>query len=364
MGGGSFSLAGNQAGLRVVLEGSSASPNARVVQTAPSFEWAWLRPDGNACRGGALLQPADWVNQTDTIDAVMSRLETTDAVRVARDQAVNDADGVITPSDTVPPNQCRHYYVVMRAPGSAGATVDLMVESLDRSGQPLRPRGVGQAPVRAMPQTTEEQLNIGPDACGATTRALPAWRMSDDPTHPHYNLYIARPLVVVYEPLSAARLVQLRQDREVLYTGARIRVALPVLTEGPLRRFGASVASGRLRPVAQTTVKALGADTYPGPNPSPLHGSMTVGPIDPLNGQIRMGAIDLALPTRGMPLSIDRHYTGQSHFMGPFGLGWDFSYNQRLLWLDPALVENDDQYVMTYRRANDPTNVIGEAQDA
>ncbi|TLM99563.1 hypothetical protein FDZ73_21570, partial [bacterium] len=55
-------------------------------------------------------------------------------------------------------------------------------------------------------------------------------------------------------------------------------------------------------------------------------------PVNPVTGNYFTIKTDLAISGRGLPLEITRTYNNQREYQGPFGWGWDFTYNQRLVF--------------------------------
>ena len=56
------------------------------------------------------------------------------------------------------------------------------------------------------------------------------------------------------------------------------------------------------------------------------------GDTDPLllhQGDFKLEARDLMIPSRGMPLEIKRTYRSRSRYNAMFGYGWDFNFNMR-----------------------------------
>jgi RHS repeat-associated protein len=61
-------------------------------------------------------------------------------------------------------------------------------------------------------------------------------------------------------------------------------------------------------------------------------------PIDPFTGQLIISVTDVLIPSRGMDLQITRTYRSGVVSFGPWGFGWDHSYNVYLRELDAGAV--------------------------
>src|SRR5256885_7593799 len=101
---------------------------------------------------------------------------------------------------TSPPNLLTHYYVLVAAPGSAGASLDVALESLNESLSPLRNKGVGFPPVHALDNTTLNDIDQSPiQNYDADIRPLSALRLSSNAADPTYNLYLSKPFLLTCE---------------------------------------------------------------------------------------------------------------------------------------------------------------------
>jgi hypothetical protein len=189
------------------------------------------------------------------------------------------ADHLGHTSDLFPANPEVHYHVLMEAPGGAGETIQLGMESLSPAGWPLPNKGVGFAPVRAVEARTLEALGIKPrEDCDATVRPLTAYRLSDDPRSPNFNRYLSRPFVVIYESVSQSDLAlhQLTADRELMWSGARMRAFIEPTEQNnePLGPFAARVdmPRGVIFPIGSVVANTLDVSYIMGPNPTPPGG--------------------------------------------------------------------------------------------
>jgi RHS repeat-associated protein len=254
------------------------------------------------------------------------------------------------PSDLEPPNPALHFYVLAIVPGgSVGAnqTIDLGLESLNPAGNPLSNLGVGFAPVRAV--STNAQQAIGQTAlpCGAPIRSLTAYRVTDDPISPFYNYYLSRPFALITEAIQLPDLARVKgdggPDREILFSGYALRAFIDPSEHldsivGP---FTAQIDPIRkaLYPIAVVSAPTVNRSYITGDNPPPNGGSSPMedsyGTIQAHSGEVRTSDPDFSLPSPRMPINIIRSIGNQDTYVGPFGVGWDFNYNQRLTILDP-----------------------------
>ncbi len=81
-------------------------------------------------------------------------------------------------------------------------------------------------------------------------------------------------------------------------------------------------------PRDQAGARSLGTDGSS--QADPHRGLKTTDPVDPVLGEMVVQHTDLSFPGFGVPFSHERTYRSRVDFNGPFGPGWDFSYNQRL----------------------------------
>ena len=76
-------------------------------------------------------------------------------------------------SSLSPPDPKAHYHVLIHAPGSAGETLQIALESLNRSGFPLKNKGRNFPPVRSVSQEALAGIGQQPQAsCDAPIRPL------------------------------------------------------------------------------------------------------------------------------------------------------------------------------------------------
>lgn len=244
-------------------------------------------------------------------------------------------------SGVFPPQRAGQYQVLAFAPGSAGETIPLLLETLNPAGHPVADKGRGFPPVRALAAETLALIGGAPD-CTVPIRPLLAHRVSDNPASSLYNTYLSVPFVLLYESILPEEIAALRtaaEPREAYWSGAGARVgfdrALPV--GNVLRPFAASLEVRSLRAGVNATARSFAADYLMGPNPPPVtDGAMipgSFGSVSAHNGEFRLEATDLVLPAPRLPIRFERVCGAQDLYDGPFGRGWDFFYNQRLVEL-------------------------------
>ncbi len=318
--------------------GVADSGRALVIQTAPSLSFVSFPLSIN------VLDPSITLPSDDqTLTALMRNMLPALGLRPAR---VHNAPTLNLTSDLDPPQPAAHYYVLVQAPGTSGPTIELGLESLNFVGRPLPNPGNGFAPVRAVSDYTQQQIGQPPRPdCGAPIRSLTAYRMSANPQSTFYNRYLSRPLAMVYEKVSLDELAGFKSklDREILWGGSRLRAFIDPgeATNDVIGAFAGQIDQGLklLHPIASTTVYTYSQSYIPGDNPPPIGGAMPMpasyGMIMGHSGEIRTAAADMVLPSPRMPITIQRAIGNQDTYDGPFGVGWDFNYNQRLTILDP-----------------------------
>jgi RHS repeat-associated protein len=279
--------------------------------------------------------------------------------------------GAESPSTLNPPHQSVHYYTLISAPGSAGQTIDIALESLNRSGYPLKNRGFLFPPVRAVDPRTADDLGQRPKTYEAPVRAAKAWRLSDDPTHPNYNVYLSRPFAVVYEEVSKDDLTTLQNqlDREILWSGSFVRASFdPVMKNndviGPFVS-GFDNSERILAPGASVIARSLPGDYIMGPNPGPVLGGVAApaafGAMGAHNGEVTLTPVDMTLPGRRLPLEFRRASNSQGLFEGPFGRGWDFNFNQRIVELREGVFPNGARLPLVNRADSADSEVAQQA---
>jgi RHS repeat-associated protein len=276
-------------------------------------------------------------------------------------------------SDLNPPNPALHYYVLVSAPGSSGPTIELGLEALNSAGRPLSNRGPGYAPVRAVSDSTQQAIGQEPRPdCGAPIRSLTAYRMSNNPHSAYYNEYLSKPFALITEQISVDTLAQLKAvvDREILSSGYQLRAFIDPeeSTNAAIGTFAAEVDTTRqmIYPVSPPLAYTVNQSYYPGDNPPPPGGAAmmpgTYGTVCAHSGEFRTEATDMVVPSPRMPIVIKRQIGSQDTYEGPFGVGWDFNYNQRITELDPELFPAGLQMPITARDSTDDSE-IAASQD-
>ena len=374
-GGGNQTLASSSAGIMAPSLGS----RSEVVQFAPTLRIVQFLSDDLLRTNGAgtsqfagtqVLRAQDLRNDTARLTFLRSALEAVAGVGPASLQS----GGSNSPT-LLPPTRSAHYYVMMEAPGGAGAEVLLGLQSLNRAGLPLRNKGRDFPAVRAVgPAANSAILQKERAGCDAPVREFRAFRLSDDPASQFYNLYLSEPFAVTGDRLGLARLqeVQAALPRVVLWSAFGLSAFIdpsmgsnPVL--GPyaarVTGFDPSVDNGDvlIRPRAEALAETWPATYLPGDSPPPVNGQEpvpgTFGMVNADNGEIRHETTDLVIPGPGMPIVFSRHYGGQDLYEGPFGHGWDFFHNQMVVPLRPQTFGSRNELIRAIHRL---TNTVGQ----
>jgi RHS repeat-associated protein len=89
---------------------------------------------------------------------------------------------------------------------------------------------------------------------------------------------------------------------------------------------GSSGSAGVPAPAGQGVAHAIRPD-----GTSVTGDGGTTDPVDPVTGEFILENEDFALPSWGVPFRLRRVYRSRLDYVGPFGPGWDHTYNQRLL---------------------------------
>ncbi len=334
-GSGNISLGSSETGLQAVNLGG----RHEVIQVPPRLRFV-------SFPSNSVLNPlsSPLASQTD-MDALFKSMREHATLAAARFRSEGGAISSLTS-----PSPLTHYYVLVDAPGGAGGAggeIELGLESLNRSGFPLKNKGRSFPPVRALSANALQKIGQSVRLnCDAPIRALKAKRLSNDPKNPFYNQFLSRPFALVVEQMSASELQNLTQtpDREILWSGFFLRAFIDSeVVHAALSPFAATVDLERktILPGASVVAETLPASYIMGPNPPPAGGHLevpgTFGTISAHNGEFRHDTIDMALPGRGMPITFERTVGGQDVFEGAFGRGWDHNYNQQLTHLRPNL---------------------------
>lgn len=375
-GGGNQTLASSSAGIMATSLGSRSevtqfAPSLRIVQFL-SDELLRTNGAGTALFAGAdVLKAQDLRNDAARLPFLRSALESVAGVGPAsvRSQSSNNPA-------LLPPSRSAHYYVMMEAPGAAGAQVLLGLQSLNRAGLPLRNKGRDFPAVRAVSAAANSAIFQRERAgCDAPVREFRAFRLSDDPASEFYNLYLSEPFAVTGDRLDLTRLQEIQEtmSRVVLWSAFGLSAFIdssmdtnPVL--GPyaarITGFDPSAENGDvlIRPRVEATVETSPASYLPGDRPPPVNGHVeapgTFGMVNADNGEIRHDTIDIAISGRGLPIVFERFFGGQDLYEGPFGHGWDFIYNQQVVPLRPQTFGSRTELVLAVGRM---TNAVGQS---
>ena len=346
-GSGSRTGASNVAGL-------NATRNV-IAQSAPRLRFVSFPTDAeDGSPRTELVRPEDLLTDPDVARATLDEMlvaSKTSPISPARFRAAAGAVNTLGGAGAGTADPRFHYHVLVDAPGGAGKTIPIALESLNHANYPLANRGEGFPPVRAMAGETLEALGQQPRmACDAVVPSFEARRLSDDRGDPLYNQYLSPPFALLLEGISTEELADLEMtvpNRPVLWSGDYLRASLdgsvsqsPVLAPFTSKIEGSGCSSLR-RVGASLTLATVPGPYLMGPNPPPATGDVKLaysyGSVSARSGEVRHETVDMALPGRRMPLVFARHYANQDRYVGPFGNGWDFNYGQRLIPLDPAV---------------------------
>ena len=330
----------------------SLATKSQILQIPPQLEFVAF-PDV------APFDPQTLVGQNGAIQERLTHRVAVDSIGPARFKEIQGtvASTLTTPSPKV------HYYVLIHAPGgdpTDNAQLDVLLESLNDQAYPLRNKGAGFPPVRAASSQTLNDLSQQPrGACDAPIHPLKAFRLSNDKRSPFYNLYLSHPFALSYENISQSELANLQSalNREILWSGHFLRASLDESASGlnAVGAYASSVDSSRLtvKLGAYALAESLPADYIMGPNPPPVTGAAVVpgtfGTLAAHSGEMRIDTVDMALPSRRMPIVFQRSTGAQDLYDGPFGRGWDFNYNQRLVELKGTLLDSAAQIPLVLR---------------
>lgn len=357
-------LASTDYGLHAVAEGGRNS----VVLSTPQMRFV------NFPSAPELVNPPVlWQKDPAALGALFQSLSPLGALAPA-----NVVTNGTVASDLTPPNLALHYHVLMFAPGGAGGPlgrIELGLESLNAAGRPMANMGVNFAPVRAVTDETQSDIGQTPHPeCGAPIRSLTAYRVSNDPHSEYYNWFLSRPFTLITAAASSEQLTQWKSsggvDREILFSGAALRAFIdPMEADNAVVGTFAGQIDPRKQmifPVAQAMADTVNRGYLTGDNPPPHGGTTpmedTYGTIQSHSGELRTSDVDISLPSPRLPISITRAIGNQDNYEGPFGVGWDFNYNQRLTVLDPLTFPQGLQMPLL-RRSTTADSEIAGSQD-
>ena len=235
----------------------------------------------------------------------------------------------------VPPGA--HYYAVVRASGRCGAEIPVALESLSAGGELVAPLGKEFPPV--LRASVAAQIAL--DTMQEPVEPLTARRLSDNPMSDDYNTFVTDPFVVVRAPLSQAEKVAIRNDnlrRVLIWAGDYVRCSIdPALSCADLQAYIGKVSGERYQPVVQRQYRTLRGEYLDSPNPSFPSAAPRFAGVDLQSGEYRHVQPDAFIEGREQDLVLTRVYESRSRYVGPFGRGWDFNLNARILELDDEL---------------------------
>lgn len=229
-----------------------------------------------------------------------------------------------------PANPALHHYVLVRASGTSGATLQVSLESLNQFGRLNAAPGKDFGPVLVSDEADQLDLDTVQPAGGALT----AHRLSEDPLSDLYSTYLAGPFVILRQPLSADQLNTLTgsYSRRYVWGGDNIRAALDVQPNGdpPLSGWLSRIESKEFIPNVHKVYRSLRPEFIDNPNPSFALAAPRFRGVDMQSGEFRHSEPDLLLEGRELDLALTRVYESRGRYAGLFGRGWDFNLNVRL----------------------------------
>ncbi len=213
LGSGARSYVAGAEGLNALALGSRAA----VTFTGPQFSFlTFNRPPAASAELAAL-------GEDDKLQLLGEALPSA----VLRRAAITFTEGTAPPGGAPPPvpsapSPFDHHYVLVRAPGGAGATLPLLLASVDPTGRLPAP-GDGSV----LPALLGAAAGPAGDP-PVFPVSLPAHRLSGDPGSPLYNTYLAGPFTL-HAALSAdqARALTAQLPRAFLKANRRVVVGLP-----------------------------------------------------------------------------------------------------------------------------------------
>ena len=333
-----------------------------IVESPPQMQFV------NFPQASAPIDPTLLHNRNDLwLAQLFSSMENPQGLSPARVQPVPSL-GIN--SDLYPtPNVALHYYVLVQAPGGAGSSIDLGLEACNAAGWPLANLGQGFAPVRAVSTSTQQATGEVPTTgCGAAITPLKAYQVSHDPNSPYYNYYLSQPFALVTESMTPSDVTAYQANagvnRQILFGGFQLRTFIDPdqANNYVIAPFAAQIDSTEqlIYPVSVAALPTVDRSYIDGDNPPPPGGAaMLPGTFDAIcahSGELRTDAMDISLPSPRMPIEIRREIGTQDTYNGPFGIGWDFNYNQRLTVLAPLTFPSGLQIPVVVR--DTPTDSV------
>lgn len=233
-------------------------------------------------------------------------------------------------SDFSPGNPLVHYYASVEASGENGPEIRLALESLDKNGQPLRPKTPLFPPVLLTSFTNPVETLYQQPAVDA----LVARRLSTNIADRAYNFYVTDPFVLLRSPLNSDDTNQLAQirGRQALWSGNFVRVSMDHQQNAGFRLidFKSGVQGRFFQAGLSRTFGSFPGDLTDNPNPSLRVAPRQAG-VNLQSGEFRHSSVDILVPGRHQDLSLARSYSSRSPLSGVFGPGWDFNWNTRIL---------------------------------
>ena len=243
-----------------------------------------------------------------------------------------------------PANPATHFYVLVHTSGESGPVLRVAAQSLDVAGRQIYPKGLDYPPV----VLTGAGGGVRATRSQQVVAALSAHRLSDDPESQLFDYYATDAFAVLREPLTKAdrQKLALTPERQVLWSGHFVRVFLDATQPQPtgLEEMSAVVARGELVPGVGPQLPALPGEYIDSPNPS-MGASPWYSGVNLQSGEYRFAPTDISLRGRLQDLVLTRCYESRSEYFGPFGRGWDFNWNARLVEIPEAFAGD---FCMTY----------------
>jgi RHS repeat-associated protein len=358
-GSGNVSIGVNASGLRSIALGG----RNEVLQGPPAIDFVQF-PSADSVVAPRDLATLGAPSRAELLSGMIS----TTALRPVRRRAPGNTPEGNWPSLS-PASPLYHYHVAVRAPGGAGVTLPLLLESLNEAGTPLRAKGKGFPPIRAADSAAFNQPDGPATDQDASVRSLKAYRVSNDKSDPYYNLYLSEPIAVMREGINKSDLDTLCRNpsRVILWSEHAVRVSLDTGVPGALAPFASEfdTFTASYRPKITAIASTLPGGFVPGSTPPPIGGEFalpgTFGTIDAASGEFRHATVDLQMPSPRMDVVFERKATSHALVDSGFGRGWDFNYNQRLIELTPDLVLAGEKIAITERGGG--KDVVGESLD-
>jgi RHS repeat-associated protein len=358
-GSGNFSIGVNDSGLRSIALGG----RNEVLQGPPAIAFVQF-PSADS-----LVAPRDLATLgSASRRELLSGMISTTALRPVRRRAPGNTPEGNWPS-LQPASPLYHYHVAIRAPGGAGSIIQLLLESLNEAGAPLRAKGKGFPPIRAADSAASNRPDGPATDQDASVQRLQAYRVSNDKNDPGYHLYLSDPIAVMREGINKSDLDTLCRNpsRVILWSEHAVRVSLDSGVPGALGAFASEfdTFTASYRPKVTAIASTLPGGFVPGSTPPPIGGEFalpgTFGTIDAASGEFRHATVDLQMPSPRMDVVFERKAASHALVDSGFGRGWDFNYNQRLIELTPDLVPQGERIGITERGGG--KDVVGESLD-